>query len=298
MHKIISKSATNMYEQIYRLVKDVCTGISEDCLTLLKEAKEKEKNKTAKDILETMLVNTKLAKQQQKPVCQSPGFPTCYISFGEQSNLQDIQDSLPKAIQAATKDGYLRPSMVHPLTRKNTGNNSGIGIPNMEYQYVPGQNYLQLIISFKGCGAELGNALKIFTPAQLGKKYTGLKRFILRAVIEAGGKPCPPVAVGIGIGGQMDVAARLSRKAVSIRDWRDTHPDPGISNLESYLLQAVNSLGIGPAGMGGDTTALAVKIELSHTHTAIAPVAVNFHCWVARKGGIKIFPDATIQRIF
>ncbi len=288
----------SMYEQLYELVKDICCGVSEDCWELLKQAKNREKNKSAKGMLETMLINVQLAKEQQKPVCQSPGFPTCYITFGDKSNLSEIKNNLPKAIQKATVDGYLRPSIVHPLTRKNSGDNSGIGVPNVEYQYVPKQNYVDVIISFKGCGAELGNAIKIFTTAQLGKNYNGLKEFILKTVIDAGGKPCPPIALGIGIGGQMDVAAKLSRKAVSTRDWRDKHPDPQMSKLESYLLNAINKLGIGPAGIGGDTTALAIKIELAYTHTAIAPVAVNFHCWVARKGGIRIFSDGKRQRIF
>ena len=122
-----------------------------------------------------------------------------------------------EALAEATKKGYLRPSIVDPLTRHNPGNNTGKGVPNIEYKYVPGQDYVDFIISFKGCGAELGNAMKIFTTAtlKLDKDFEGLKRFVLETAVNAGGKPCPPFGIGIGIGGQMDIAGKLSREAIS-----------------------------------------------------------------------------------
>jgi fumarate hydratase subunit alpha len=287
-----------LQKEVRELVFRSATNISADVKGLLEKALEKESNDTAKSMLSAMLENVELANEKNMPVCQSPGFPTIYISFGNHSLPGNIKDMFKEAIVQCTKEGLLRPSMVHTLTRKNSGDNSGDGVPNFEFDYNPDQDYLEMIISFKGCGAELANELRIFTTPMLGKDLSGLKRFILETVIKAGGKPCPPYGIGIGLGGQMDVAAKLSRKAISIRKWDDENKDELYANLEKELLQDINALGIGAAGTGGDTVALAVKIEGAYTHTAIAPVAINFHCWVARRAGLRIYTDGRKEIIF
>lgn len=246
-----------MYSEVYELIIDSCTRVSPDCIALLRRALDRETSTRAKSMLRAMLENVELAGKLSKPVCQSPGFPTVYVSFGDRAELDNLENVYSQAIINTTKNGFLRPSMVHPLTRKNYGDNSGIGVPNFEFDYIPGQKYIEMIISFKGCGAELGNAMKIMTTAQLGKNYSGMKKFVLETVANAGGKPCPPFAVGIGLGGQMDIACKLARRAVSVRDWRDRNADPLLQELEEELLGMINSLGIGAAGTGGDTTALA-----------------------------------------
>jgi len=286
-----------LYDEVSELVFRSVTGISEDAKTLIEKALTKETNPTAISMIEAMLENVEMAKEENKPVCQSPGYPTVYITFGDKL-YSGIKEMFRKAICEGTEKGLLRPSMVHPLTRKNSGNNSGEGVPNFEIDCVPGQEYLEMIISFKGCGAELGNAMQIMTTAKLGKNLVGLKKFVLETVINAGGKPCPPFAVGVGIGGQMDVACKLSRKAVSTRHWDDKNTDPLYGGLEKELLEKINDLGLGAAGTGGDTVALAVKINGAATHTAIAPVAINFHCWVARRAGVRLYPDGKKEIIF
>jgi fumarate hydratase subunit alpha len=168
----------------------------------------------------------------------------------------------------------------------------------VEIELIPEADYADFIISFKGCGAELANTIKVLTPAQVGKEGIGIKRLVLESAIKAGGIPCPPVAIGIGIGGQMHYAAKLSRKAVSVRKWTDKNPNPDLAALEEDLLTAVNSLGLGPAGIGGDTTALTVKAEMVDTHTAICPVAINFHCWTARRNGVRIYSDGGAAPLF
>lgn len=290
-------------ELVRTAIHDACiravTGISDDVRELLGQALERETNDTAKSMLSSMLENLDIAKAQDKAVCQSPGYPTTWVSFGQGEFPDYVRDTLMDALGEATRKGYLRPSIVDPLTRYNPGNNTGEGVPNIEYQYHPGQEYMDVIISFKGCGAELGNAMKIFTTAtlKLGEDYAGLKRFVLETAINAGGKPCPPFGIGIGIGGQMDIAAKLSREAISTRKWSDTNPDPLLARLEQELLDNINALGLGAAGTGGDTVCLAVKIGRAATHTAIAPVAINFHCWVARRAGIRIHQDGRIENI-
>lgn len=286
------------YEDILGLVRASSTTISSDVLALMKAAAQRETNAGAKVMLEAMLKNVALAGKEDKPVCQSPGFPTVYVRFGDGVDLGDLAASMSNAVVECTNRGYFRPSIVHPLTRHNSGDNSGAGVPNIEYQHRNGQEYLEIIMSAKGCGAELANISTILTPATLGEDYSGLKRLVLQTVAKGGGIPCPPTAIGIGIGGQMDVSAKLSREAVSTRDWRDENPDPLLASLEQELLTKINKLGIGPAGIGGDTTCLAVKIAVAATHTAICPVTINFHCWVARRFGVRLYKDGRKENLF
>ena len=288
-----------MRQAIHDAVIRSVTEISADAKALVRAALDRETNPTAVSMLSSMLENLDIAKNQDKAVCQSPGYPTTWVTYGDGNFPSFVKDVIGEAVAEATKKGYLRPSIVDPLTRHNPGNNTGKGVPNIEYKYVPGQDYVDFIISFKGCGAELGNAMKIFTTAnlKLDKDFEGLKRFVLETAINAGGKPCPPFGIGIGIGGQMDIASKLSRKAISTRNWSDTNPDPLLARLEEELRDNINSLGLGAAGTGGDTVCLAVKIATAATHTAIAPVAINFHCWVARRAGIRIYNDGRVEKL-
>jgi len=268
-------------------------------MELLKRAHVNERNNAAKKLLETMICNAELAAAMDKPVCQSPGYPVVYATLGSDIKLEaNIQSVFGEAIIELTKKSYLRPSMVHPITRKNPGDNSGMGIPDVEVELAPDADYADFIISFKGCGAELANVLRVLTPLQVGRGGIGIKKLVLESVVDAGGIPCPPVAIGIGIGGQIHYAAKLSRKAISVREWTDTNSNEEVATLEKDLLAAVNALGIGPAGVGGDTTALTVKAEMVSTHTAICPVAVNFHCWIARRGGARIHSDGSVTYLF
>lgn len=293
----MTKQEAIFEQSVHDTVIRAVTEISGDVKALLEDALSRESNDTARSMLRSMLDNVDIAKAADKGVCQSPGYPCTWITFGDGNFPARAKEIISSAVAEATKKGYLRPSMVDPLTRENSGNNTGKGVPNIEYEYVPGQEYVDFIISFKGCGAELGNALQIMTPAKLGKNLTGMKRFILETAIKAGGKPCPPFGIGIGIGGQMDICSKLSRKAISTRRWDDVNQDPELAALERELKDAINSLGLGAAGTGGDTVCLAVKIERAHTHTAIAPVAINFHCWVARRAGIRIYDDGRVEKL-
>ena len=293
----MTKQEAIFEQSVHDAVIRAVTEISGDVKALLEDALSRESNDTARSMLRSMLDNVDIAKAADKGVCQSPGYPCTWITFGDGNFPARAKEIISSAVAEATKKGYLRPSMVDPLTRDNSGNNTGKGVPNIEYEYVPGQEYVDFIISFKGCGAELGNALQIMTPAKLGKNLTGMKRFILETAIKAGGKPCPPFGIGIGIGGQMDICSKLSRKAISTRRWDDVNQDPELAALERELKDAINSLGLGAAGTGGDTVCLAVKIERAHTHTAIAPVAINFHCWVARRAGIRIYDDGRVEKL-
>lgn len=283
-----------LYEIALAMTRKSATSIAPDVLHLLKKAYENERSPVARKVLEAMIRNNDVAQKKTVPLCQSPGYPVIYVKMGAVKIYANVQKTFQKAIIEATREGLLRPSMVHPITRKNPGDNSGIGIPEVEVEVAPELDYSEVVMSFKGCGAELPNAVKVFTPAELGKEGVGLKKFILETVARADGIPCPPMGIGVGIGGQMHTAAKLSRKAIGARLWTDMNPDVELAKLEEELLQLINSLGIGPAGLGGDTTALAVKIEMAYTHTAICPVAVNFHCWAARRVTTRLLHDGSI----
>ena len=291
------KGLENKFSEIFydSLVRGI-TSISPDILKLMMEAREDE-SPQGKSMLDAMVQNVELAQKRKKGVCQSPGIPCIYLRGNPEMIGFDIKKIMGESIVRATREGYLRPSIVHPLTRKNTGDNSGPGIPNFETEIDPGLGYLEIVVSFKGCGPELFNVFKTFTPESLGKNLEGMKRFLLESVINAGGKPCPPIGLGIGIGGQMDGAAKLSRRAISTRKWDDRNPDPELDRMEQELKAKINQLGIGPGGVGGKTTALAVKIGIAYTHTAICPVAVNFHCWVGRRFGFRLFANGTTEEI-
>jgi fumarate hydratase subunit alpha len=288
-----------LFEAAYEMIRRSCTGISPDAMSLLRLASERERSPAARGLLEAMIRNAELAGETGTPVCQSPGYPTLYAMIGGDMVIDaDIRGVFQKAIVKATREGYMRPSMVHPISRANSGDNSGIWVPDLEMEQDPRRGHAQFIISFKGCGAELANVLKVLTPSQVGEGGEGIRRLVLESVVEAGGVPCPPVAIGIGIGGQIHTAARLSRRAVSVREWTDVNPEKELASMELKLLSEVNSLGIGPGGIGGDTTALTVKVEMASTHTAICPVAINYHCWTARRSGVRIYPDGSIEYIF
>ena len=279
------------FREIIRTVaKRAAVNLSDDALALMLKARDSESHPEARRVLEAMLRNVDVAKEKESSLCQSPGYPVVYLTLGHGFVLDgfDPQVAAGRAISDVTREGYLRPSLVHPLSRENTQDNSGVDVPDMEIFFAPDADVLEVVISLKGCGAELFSRVAVLPPHRIGPDASGIKRFILETVAAAGGGPCPPVVVGVGIGGQLHQAAKLSRRAMSMRRWDDTNLFPELAELEEELSREVNSLGLGPAGIGGDTTCLAVKLGMAYTHTAIVPIVVNFHCWTARRARARV----------
>lgn len=288
-------------ENIKRTIKDMLKktsySVSDDCKDMLNYAEKIEKKAASKQLLKTICKNIETAERDKKTMCQSPGYGTIYIKFGPNIKMFDFESIIQESLVELTEENFFRPSIVDPLTRKNNGDNSGHRAPNIEYRFEKNLNHIEIIASFKGCGVEVFNKMKVFTYAEMGEKFSGIRKFILETVCEAGGKPCLPTAIGIGIGGQIDVAAKLSREAVSLRSWKERNKEDYIADLEKELLNEINQLNIGCGGMTGDISALAVNIETAATHTAICPVVINFHCWAARRAGVKIFEDGSTENI-
>lgn len=283
-----------------KLIEDTCvellklaaTKLPADVKDALKKAYEEEPNGVAKTQLRAILENVELAEKTSTPICQDTGVPIFYVSLGTEAKVQgDLEEAIRNAVIRATKEVPLRPNVVHPLTRENPGTNVGEGMPHINYSVLPGGDYVELTAFPKGVGAENMSAMAMLKPME---GVAGVKRFVLDTVVKAGAQPCPPTIVGVGIGGSADIAMKLAKQAL-LRPLDRRHPEKQIENLEKELLEAINSTGIGPMGLGGRTTSLAVNIEYAYTHTGGLQVGVNIQCWAARRATARIHSDGRVE---
>ncbi len=277
-------------EGLFRLVKKTSLKLPEDVLNALKKAFETEESDLARSQLEALINNAELALKEDLPICQDTGTPTFFVELGENFPIRNLRPTFEKVIRKATSEIPLRPNAVNPFTGKNSGDNVGRFVPIIHYEIVPGD---ELIVKFmpKGGGSANTSKLHMISPG-LGIK--GVKEVVLRTVFEAGAKPCPPIIVGVGIGGAEDFAMVLAKKAL-FRRLDERNPDERIAKLEEELLTALNSLGIGPMGVGGKVTVLGVSVEWAHRHPASLPVGVCTMCWASRRGIAKFKSDGSYE---
>lgn len=251
--------------------------LGEDVMNALVVAKEHETEPLPKYILQQMQDNAKLASEEHVAMCQDCGVAVFFIELGQDVHIVggDINEAINEGVRIGYDHGFLRKSMVvSPLKRVNTDDNTPAVI---HFQIVPGDK-LRITFAPKGAGSENMSAIKMLKPAD---GVDGIKQFVLECVKEAGPNPCPPITVGIGIGGTFEQAALISKKAL-MRSIGQSNPDADVSSLEQEILQEINALGIGPAGLGGETTAFAVNVETYPCHIGSLPVAVNINCHAAR----------------
>ncbi len=247
-----------------------------DLKARIEQARRGEPFETAQGILDKIIENYGIAERNTVPICQDTGVCCVFLKIGQDVHIAgDLKAAVDEGVRRGYGEGYLRKSVVRdPLRRVNTGDNT----PAMLYtEIVPGDR-IELTVAPKGFGSENMSRLAMLKPSD---GVEGVKQFILRTVEEAGPNPCPPVVVGVGLGGTFDKAAYLAKKAL-MRSIDERNPDPYYADLEAELLASINALGIGPQGFGGKTTALAVNIEWMPTHIAGLPVAVNINCHVTR----------------
>jgi fumarate hydratase subunit alpha len=271
-------------ETISSIYKEAVIHLPEDVKQALKDAYENEDDKTARLNLKTVLDNIDAASEDDIPMCQDTGLPIVFVKLGK-VEVENLYEGIRKGVEKATKEVPLRPNVVDPLTRENTGSNVGKDIPQINVELIDG-DYLELTVFPKGFGSENNNALKMALP---GEGVEGIKKFVLETVNNAGGKPCPPTMIGVGIGGSSDMVMKLAKKAL-LRSVGERNPDPRLAELEDELLELVNATGIGPMGLGGKTTALDVKVELADTHTAGLPIGVCIQCWAGRHASAILRP--------
>ena len=272
---------------LFELIRKAVVDLPSDVESALREARDREKNERAKTIFDSIVENVELARRDSTPICQDTGVLVFYVRYGTFLNKKMIAESIVKAVQKATGENLLRPNIVHPLTRVNSNDNTGVGVPIAYFEQVDGMDYLEVTVLPKGAGSENTSTLGMLDPA---KGVEGVEDYIVESIKNAGGKPCPPTVVGVGIGGSADKAMYLAKKAL-LRDIGSHNPDKEYSDLERRLYGRINELGIGPMGVGGDITCLAVHVEDADCHTASLPVAVNPQCWAARKAEARVYKE-------
>jgi fumarate hydratase subunit alpha/L(+)-tartrate dehydratase alpha subunit len=250
---------------------------------------ETETAPRAQDILATMVRNISVAEENENMLCQDTGVPIYNVTIGRGIEVDgyDLVQAIRKGCERATREHPLRSSVVHPLTRKNEHTSCGIEVPVIHVDYTDKPNELSMLMIPKGSGSENNSFLKMAIPAE---GINAIKEFVIDCVVNAGGKTCPPTIVGVGLGGTSDLCVALAKRAAT-RPLGSHCSDPEGAKLEKELSVAVNKLGIGPQGLGGDSTAFAVHIELASTHITMNPIAVNMQCHSARRARATFTPD-------
>jgi fumarate hydratase subunit alpha/L(+)-tartrate dehydratase alpha subunit len=248
----------------------------------------RETRATAKTVLGTMIRNIEVAEATDNLLCQDTGLPIYYVTIGRDVAVDGVElaAAIRRGCERATREHPLRSSVVHPITRRNEHTSSGPGIPAIHFEFSERPEELVIRMIPKGSGSENNSWLKMAIPAE---GVDAIKRFVIDCVLEAGGKTCPPTIVGVGVGGTADLCVHLAKQAAT-RPLGTRCPDPEGAKLEQELARAVNSLGVGPQGLGGDSTAFAVHIELAATHITMNPVAVNMQCHSARRASATFTP--------
>lgn len=267
-------------QRITDTVKQMCMDtnyyLPEDMKQRIEECLAAETWPQAQDVLSQIMENYRIAAENAQPICQDTGMACLFLKIGQDVHITgNLEQAIHEGVRQGYREGYLRKSVVRdPLDRVNTGDNTPAVI---HYEIVPGDR-LEITLAPKGFGSENMSAIKMLRPSD---GLEGVRTFVLKTVEDAGPNPCPPVVVGVGIGGTFERAALMAKKAL-LRPVDESNENPFYAQLEQQLLQDINALGIGPQGFGGRTTALAVNIETFPTHIAGLPVAVNISCHVTR----------------
>ena len=273
------------------LIRRAVIQLPTDVENALVKASVDEESEAGKVQLKAILDNVRLAREVGAPMCQDTGLLVFFLKVGDRlGSVSGLSDALIQSARRATLEVPLRPNVVHPLTRKNTGDNTGLGIPYLDWDFIAG-DFIEVAVLPKGAGSENMSSVGMLNP---GEGLSGLKKFVVDTVIKAGGKPCPPIVVGVGIGGTADGALKLGKKAL-LRPIDKRHPDPSMAKVETDLLEALNMTGIGPMGLGGKFTALGVNVECAYCHTASLPIGVNIQCWADRRAAARIHLDGKVE---
>lgn len=268
-------------DKIIKAIKEMCIEancyLNEDIKKAIENGFENEENPIAKSVLGDILKNAEIAKEKNAPICQDTGMAVIFLQIGQEVCFTggNLYDAVNEGVRQGYQEGYLRKSVVaDPIRRGNTEDNT----PAIIHTEIAEGDKVKITVAPKGFGSENMSAIKMLKPSE-GRD--GVVKFVIETVKNAGSNPCPPIVVGVGIGGTFEKAAILSKKAL-LRDIREDNPDEYYSELEKELLEKINETNVGPQGFGGKTTALGVNVETFPTHIAGLPVAVNISCHVTR----------------
>ncbi len=275
-----------------KLYSNAIIDLPQDIIDRLKEMRDAETSELARIQLDTILKNASLAKEKNNVVCQDTCISSFKVKIGTKARIDgDIVKALRDGTALATKTLPAIPHCVHPITRENTGTGTGPYVPIVHWDVIPGAEYVEITAQPVGGGGDIVSTQKMFSAYE---SFASVKKFIIDTVVEAGSKPCPPMVIGIGLGSMFEYVNRLAKDAV-MRPLNKRHPEKMIADLEEELFALINELGIGPMGLGGRTTCLAVNIEYGDTHTPMLPVAVKINCWAIRRKTARLYNDGTVQ---
>ncbi len=280
LRRINTKRVT---KAVKKLFIEANTVLGEDVVGALRHALSREESETGKQVLQKIIENADIARRKKMPICQDTGLAVVFVEMGQDVHITGgaLHAAIEEGVRQAYVEGYLRKSVCDPFTRENTTDN----LPAIIHVDIVSGDRLKIIAMPKGGGSENVSAAKMLTPAA---GIDGIKKFVLETVDNAGANPCPPVIVGVGIGGSLEQACIMAKKALLRPVGEANRIDERVEQIERDLYQSINNLGIGPAGLGGRVTALAVNIEMMPCHIASLPVAVNIQCHVARHKEITI----------
>lgn len=269
-------------DALARMAVEINHNLPADVERALIDAKSREVSPQGLQVLEELIENAEIAKEGVFPLCQDTGFAVVFLEVGQDVHFvgENLKEAIEGGIRKGYKDGYLRKSICHPFTRKNTTDNTPAVIHT---EIVPGDR-VKLTLVAKGGGSENMSRVTMLAPSD---GWEGVKRFVVKRAEEAGSNPCPPIIVGVGIGGTFEKAALLAKKAL-LRDVGELNADPEVARMEQELFEAINALGVGPQGLGGRVTALGVLVEMMPCHIASLPLAVNIQCHSARHKSVVI----------
>ena len=282
------------YSEITNHVAQLCQeanfNIGDDVILALQKAITSENSPIAIDVLNQIIENARIAREECVPMCQDCGVAVFFIEIGQDVHVigGDINEAINEGVRIGYSKGYLRKSMVaSPLRRVNTGDNTP---PVVHFKIVPGDK-IRIVCAPKGAGSENMSKLKMLKPSD---GIVGVKKFVIAEIKKAGGNPCPPSVIGIGIGGGADLALYLGKKAL-IRPVGERHKDKKIAAFELDLIKQINKSGIGPMGLGGKTTVLDVHVEKAHRHPASLPVGLIVQCWANRRATARIYANGKVE---
>lgn len=286
-------------QAMYEVLTRASTFLPGDVRNALEEARRQEENPLACLHIDTILSNADFVECKGLLACSDTGWTLFYVRIGDSVRVEggysEIYAIAREVVDLATKNVKLRPTLVHPITLKNPGNNIGHYFPKVDLRFDPGIDFIEIAAVPKGGGSEIfGTHFKMMVAAD---GINGITKFVLDSVVQGSyaGKTCPPNVIGVGIGGSADVCMKIAKEASVLRPIGSRHPEPDIAKLEIDLLEAINSLGVGPMGSPGKTCVLDVHVEYAMTHTAALPVAVNTQCSLGRRAVVRLKGDGTIS---
>ena len=285
-----------LYSVAYEANKRAAIAVPQDGIEAFEQAFRRETKPMASFILGQVLENAQLAIAEERPMCGDTGLPRYYVKVGNEAKIEGgfvaLEHTLRRAVADVTQDVQLRANRVHPLTRQNPGNNVGVFAPSVDYSFEPDADWIDVTAVHKG--GLFGTDYRMLFPAD---GTDGIKRFLLDnlAAFARRGLSCPPVVVGVGLGGSKDQSVVLSKEAACLRTMGDRHPDPEVAALEDELKVLANRTGFGVMGVGGDTTALDVHVEIAYTHTGGLPIAISQFCLAYRRSTARVYADGSAE---